>query len=99
MGVSSITFTYMELPPSYEEAIQQPVEPFDNSSVGNFYRQVSQRTPVSVRNLVRQASSRIHLLREEEATDEDIGKWICYSLIFLFLFFVLPIAIIFVYNS
>ena len=30
----------MELPPSYEEAIQQPVEPFDNSSVGNFYRQV-----------------------------------------------------------
>ena len=38
--VTSITFTYMELPPSYEEAIQQPVEPFDNSSVGNFYRQV-----------------------------------------------------------
>ena len=30
----------MELPPSYEEAIQQPVESFDNSSVGNFYRQV-----------------------------------------------------------
>ena len=30
----------MELPPSYEEAIQQPAEPFDNSSAGNFYRQV-----------------------------------------------------------
>ena len=30
----------MELPPSYEEAIQQPVESFDHSSAGNFYRQV-----------------------------------------------------------
>ena len=30
----------MELPPSHEEAIQQPAEPFDNSSAGNFYRQV-----------------------------------------------------------
>ena len=38
--VTSITFAHMELPPSYEEAIQQPVEPFDNSSAGNFYRQV-----------------------------------------------------------
>ena len=38
--VTSITFAHMELPPSYEEAIQQPAEPFDNSSAGNFYRQV-----------------------------------------------------------